>query len=971
MRLAFRFVVNLFCMYALVFFPAIAAAQSITIDGTAVAGQRPVITNSGGGKPQINIAPPSNGVSVNRYSNFSTSSGAIFNNSATAGTSRSGGSVGANTRLSAGAEAKVILNDVRGTQRSNLGGTFEVFGPKADLMITNQNGITCNGCNFINASRTTLATGAASVNANGDVVLDTRKGNVHVGRSGVTADGTLALVGRTVTVDGPVKATVVDAIGGASTYNARNRSVGAGTPDGAAGSAYAVDATAFGAMTAGQIRIIGNENGLGVRTDGKLTATSTDVSLHSKGNINHSAVQANRDFVVRGGSGAVQQDRGAVTAGRNVDIVASTYAQAASASMEAAANVKIDAGNVILIAGEVASASATYDAVNKLVNVGEIVASGAVTVVAGEIWNMRSDRNIDLQFAQGGVGQGSLVVANAASWADRAYMIGHGGVMAAQNLTLTANKTDLNNSGVLVAAQALVMSATRNVTQQSLKAVYRTANSGAYLKTDLTKAKSSTVAGRIAALAGGSVRDIYNGVRDPLIVGDRVYYGTKAHGIGSLTVTGGHSVQNLGGEYKSSGTLRLQANLYDVNLRAHGRWSHNFSYGGNTEVIAQRNINLTQAHFQANSGTLKIQAQGGFNYDQASIDTASYLNLYVREMGDALNNPFTINTAGWVNLASRGTYTGNNAITASSITLQSTTGEVNQYGTTRSTGQTKFVSAGNMRVKNAESSGNTLVLQSTGGNIYIQGNARGVALDIDAEYSLINGTSTMYAGSGGINVLAGASITNEGGRIWSHGAIDLLAGRKYGGDIISSHGTAARGAGYIRTYGTTKNLRLDTDRGTIRLTNNAAIASGNVTLDARDAIWVQRSHVEGNTVSLTARNTYTVNETDSIIKANLNDVIVLGGKNLYNRTGANIEAVRDIKVTGNAMYNHGQSVTAGRNIVLTLGNRLENYNVGANRALLSAGGTITIASAVGDVYNRTSDIVAGGDVSINSGLDRV
>ncbi len=972
MRKLFKLFVNLCCFYSLALHPVVVSAQSITIDGSAPGNQRPSIS-SAGGKPLINIAPPTNGVSVNRYSSFSTNSGAVFNNSKVNGNSVTGGNIARNTRLGSGAEARVILNDVRGTQRSNLKGSFEVFGKKADVVITNQNGITCDGCSFINASRTTLGTGTASVNANGDVVLNVKKGNVHVGRGGATADGHLKLVGRTVTVDGPVKATVVDAIGGASTYNTRSRAVGANTGTGAAGSVYAVDATNFGAMTAGQIRIIGNEAGLGVRTHGNLTATTTDVSLHSKGDIKHRNVSAERDFVVRGAQGLVQQDGGTVTANRNIDIRARTYAQTANAAMNAAGNVRIKADDAVLIAGEIISNTATYDATNRVVNVGEILASGAVEVVAGEVWNMRPDRRIDLNFANGTglpTDLGYTHVLATRSWADRAYMVGHGGVIAAQNLTITSNTYDINNSGVLLAAQNLLLDANRSVHQQALKAVYRTAATGVYLRTDINKAKSNAVRDKILAAAGSSVRDTYVGIRNPLISGTRVFYGAKAHGVGNLTVKAGDHIQNLGGEFKSSVYALLQTTRYDINLRSHGRWSHNFSNNGNLDVIAGRNINLTNGHLRS-SNTLKIDAGDGLAADQNSVDAADYKNLFIRERGDAFINTFTINTPGWVNILSQGTLTGNRSITASAIHLQSTAGEVNQNYATRSSGNTTFISAGAMRVANSESASGILKLQSTGGSIYVQGNARGKSIDIDAEHSLINGTSTLFSGSGGTHVWAGTSITNEGGRIRSDGNINLLAGRKRAGHIISSHTTAAPMSGYIRAYGALKNVRLDTDRGTIRLTNNAAIASGNVTLNASGELWIQRSHVEGNTVNLEARTNYVVNELGSTVKANLNDVNVTGNKHLYNRTGANISARRDVNVNSNVLFNHGQSITADNNLNIALLNRLENYHVGSNRAVLGAGANLTITSNVGNVYNRRSDITAGGDINIDAGLDRV
>lgn len=35
-------------------------------------------------------------------------------------------------------------------------GQLEIFGPKADVIISSTNGLNCNGCSFINASGITL-----------------------------------------------------------------------------------------------------------------------------------------------------------------------------------------------------------------------------------------------------------------------------------------------------------------------------------------------------------------------------------------------------------------------------------------------------------------------------------------------------------------------------------------------------------------------------------------------------------------------------------------------------------------------------------------------------------------------------------------------------------------------------------------------------------------------------------------------
>ena len=56
-----------------------------------------------------------------------------------------------------------ILAQVSGTDISLLLGTFEVVGAEAVVIIANPNGISCNACNFINASRVDLVTAELSL----------------------------------------------------------------------------------------------------------------------------------------------------------------------------------------------------------------------------------------------------------------------------------------------------------------------------------------------------------------------------------------------------------------------------------------------------------------------------------------------------------------------------------------------------------------------------------------------------------------------------------------------------------------------------------------------------------------------------------------------------------------------------------------------------------------------------------------
>ena len=109
-----------------------------------------------------NIAAPVAGLSTNSVADFDVNSdGTILNNSATSGTATLGSTaVTANSNITAGSEANLILLQVTGTSGSDLDGTIEVFGGEAGLIIANPNGITCDGCAFTNVSRVDLVTGS-------------------------------------------------------------------------------------------------------------------------------------------------------------------------------------------------------------------------------------------------------------------------------------------------------------------------------------------------------------------------------------------------------------------------------------------------------------------------------------------------------------------------------------------------------------------------------------------------------------------------------------------------------------------------------------------------------------------------------------------------------------------------------------------------------------------------------------------
>ena len=133
------------------------------------------------------IARPTNGLSNNSYTDFNIlSTGVVFNNSDSVGTSQLLGNLSKNPNYNEGDAASIILVQVDGTDISLLVGTLEVFGAEAGLIIANPNGISCNACAFINASRVDLVTGSnydAGTNTFGSIAAT----DITVGGSGLDA----------------------------------------------------------------------------------------------------------------------------------------------------------------------------------------------------------------------------------------------------------------------------------------------------------------------------------------------------------------------------------------------------------------------------------------------------------------------------------------------------------------------------------------------------------------------------------------------------------------------------------------------------------------------------------------------------------------------------------------------------------------------------------------------------------------
>lgn len=231
------------------------------------------VSASPGGATVVEIARPGeSGLSHNRFTDYNVgAAGAVLNNAIRAGSSQLAGALGANAQL-AGRPAAVILNEVVSNNPSLLLGRQEIFGKAADFVLANPNGITCNGCGFINTPRATLAVGTPQLLQGQLQTLLTAEGatTLAIGPAGLLAEGALDLIAPRVDAQGALVAVSgINAISGHNevSYPTRKiRSNGAGTTH--------VDSAYLGGMRADRISIVNTDAGAGINLRGTMAGTS-------------------------------------------------------------------------------------------------------------------------------------------------------------------------------------------------------------------------------------------------------------------------------------------------------------------------------------------------------------------------------------------------------------------------------------------------------------------------------------------------------------------------------------------------------------------------------------------------------------------------------------------------------------------------------------------------------------------------
>lgn len=292
--------------YLLIYLTAFQPLHPAFAAGITSANGNTQVVIKPGDVPVVNIATPNGaGISHNTYKDFNVGpQGAVLNNATHGGKTQLGVeiySAQGNTYLK-GKPAELIINEVIGGSRSELQGKLEVFGNKANVMIANPNGITCDGCGFINAPGVTLTTGKPQFDKQGALeALEVKKGGVTIGGKGLDGSGAdyVDIISRATELNGKINAQNLSLTQGANRISFKDGSIKPIAGEGAK-PVLAVDTKALGGMYANKIRLVANEDGVGVNLK-DLTSKQRDITLsvngnlvlngttHSKGDLNVSA----------------------------------------------------------------------------------------------------------------------------------------------------------------------------------------------------------------------------------------------------------------------------------------------------------------------------------------------------------------------------------------------------------------------------------------------------------------------------------------------------------------------------------------------------------------------------------------------------------------------------------------------------------------------------------------------------------
>ncbi|MFL9867292.1 filamentous hemagglutinin N-terminal domain-containing protein [Paraburkholderia fungorum] len=946
------------------------------VDPRAPIPFQPTITQTSTGIPAVNIAAPNaNGISVNSYQSFNIdSNGLVLNNSLTSGTPLLGGTLGANPNL-AGRAASVIVNQVTTTgPASTLVGPLEVFGSPASLIISNPNGVSVNGLSLTNATGLVLTTGTPQFLTGvggastdfahaGSLAYNVTSGNVSInGPAGVNGPGVgiegtvgnIDVIAQTISLNAPLRAdqrinlvtgnqlvspTASDASGtnyGTAANGAANTAAAIGN------NAVAIDANQYGSVTSGQIYIVSTAAGMGVNTQGALTATAGNLTVTSNGDI----------------------------------AVNSTYAQQA-ASLTGAGKVSMSGGNLanqytVSASGDIAAATASVQSVQDLnmnagggLNLGTAQSNGSVNLRAGadmSVGAVQTGNNLSMT-TTGSTGNGDMTI---------------GGAVSAPGVVALSAARDVTVNGAVTGGSTVHVLAQRNATVNG-----RVSSSG-----DLTLAGQT---GNVTTTG-----DVQTSGNLSATAGRTMALGGNVAANGNATLIAGADL-GVSGTLAGNGTGVLSAG---GNLTANGA----VTFGQNAALTAGQNVNLPGA--VTAGGTLNVTAGNSLTVGSAAAagDTTLAASGGAATINGAILSGGNTAVSAATDVAVAGSITGNKTGKLSGGRDVSSTGSVtfgqdaivtagrnaNLAAAVKAGGNFSVTAGSNVTVGGAGVVGNT-TLTGTSGAVTVNGAlATGGNTIVSAATDAIvsgaitgNGTGNLSAGrnlSGGGTAGFGSDATLSAGQ-----AINLSGSLQTGGNLSATAGTGLT-VGAATAVG---NTTLKANGGDAAI-NGAVLSGGDLNAQAAGNLTVTGSVTSLGKTALTAQGGNLsaqggLNSAGDATLAAAQTLAVTGTTQVggdATLTGANISTGGTTTVAGNlkATSQNSLDLSAGQlNVVknatlsganVTTGNALIGGNLSANASnqLTMAGAqTLVQGSATLSGQNavvNTGGVLAGGALTV-------
>ncbi|WP_336232515.1 two-partner secretion domain-containing protein [Thalassospira sp. CH_XMU1458] len=429
----------------------------VVVDNQAAANNQASLDAARNGVPIVNIANPNGaGISHNKFKDFNVGvEGLILNNSRTVGQSQLGGVIAGNANLTSGS-ARLILNEVTGASRSNLLGYQEIFGQSAEYVLANPSGITCNGCGFINTPRATFSTGLPQFDSSGDFLgVDVDTGDVLIDGAGLNAANVpyFDIISRTAKINADLHARDLSIITGRNTVNYVSREAVAKS-DIPEKPNISIDSSLLGGMYANRIRLVGTEQGVGVKVAGDLAASSGELTISADGKISVNNLTSAQNISVASAADSVTVT-GTVQASQTTQIKADNAIEVQSQASVSGDHLQIETAR-LENQGKIKGGQQTNIETNHTENTGTIIGNGGVSVVSDTLNNLgsgliKSDADIIIQTDltnEGGLeAEGKLDVASTNNLVVGGRLVGGGGLRLSAANDLTVDSEEVYSAG--------------------------------------------------------------------------------------------------------------------------------------------------------------------------------------------------------------------------------------------------------------------------------------------------------------------------------------------------------------------------------------------------------------------------------------------------------------------------------------------------------------------------------------------